>query len=684
MKDSVIAGTGNSRYLRTSISADTTWEDALTMLRAGTFPIDLAGINLAGFTTLGTALNSDTLLKSAVITALGLGADATPSDAWEAVLALIDAKADEDVVVTALSYNASTKTLTATINGASVTVATFNFTTPQEAAAVAPVQSVAGRTGDVTLTKSDVGLGNVDNTSDADKPISTATQTALNAKQDTLTFDTTPTSGSTNPVTSGGVYTEVSQLKSEISDVRNNSDVFLYGVKWDRLTNQLTRTFQAAGITTDTTNFCHKGSLNPNYDNPFDKIYPWSEMVVCNVDLVKYRSGNYSLKDCITAVYGDPDFTYVGTADLFVGRYRPKFWYANSEDADGNVYFTISQVERDGFIYSPEAIDGISFCIDAGNSKVTAGAGVPLTNITASTIHSRAKSSGFALQDIYTIDAQIALYLVEYANMNSQAAIGYGCSSCYRQNSDTIVNVSTADGHTSFTVSGSLTGIAYVGAMASFGASAGGTTYKGIVQSVSVSGSDYTFTLDRELAITDGMYFSIFGFTACEFDLTAEAIGNASGYIGTNEKANAFYRGALLYANRYSYILGVYRQSGTNHIWLCPKNLDPNDYDALNTSVHIDTGVALPELSADAWQTVGGNAQIVPGLGAFLVTGASSGSSSSPVGDQQYVPVPSTGSTILLFGCFAHDGWSCGVFGGRWLGVAGISYWNFAGLPILK
>ena len=34
------------------------------------------------------------------------------------------------------------------------------------------------------LTKSDVDLGNVDNTSDADKPISTATQTALNNKVD--------------------------------------------------------------------------------------------------------------------------------------------------------------------------------------------------------------------------------------------------------------------------------------------------------------------------------------------------------------------------------------------------------------------------------------------------------------------------------------------------------------------
>lgn len=45
------------------------------------------------------------------------------------------------------------------------------------------VQSVAGRTGAVVLTKSDVGLANVDNTSDANKPVSAATQTALNGKQ---------------------------------------------------------------------------------------------------------------------------------------------------------------------------------------------------------------------------------------------------------------------------------------------------------------------------------------------------------------------------------------------------------------------------------------------------------------------------------------------------------------------
>lgn len=58
------------------------------------------------------------------------------------------------------------------------------YTTEAEAAAAAPVQSVAGRTGAVWLEKADVGLGNVDNTADLDKPMSTATQTALNAKAD--------------------------------------------------------------------------------------------------------------------------------------------------------------------------------------------------------------------------------------------------------------------------------------------------------------------------------------------------------------------------------------------------------------------------------------------------------------------------------------------------------------------
>lgn len=46
-------------------------------------------------------------------------------------------------------------------------------------AQVNTVTSVAGKTGAVTLAKADVGLGNVDNTSDANKPVSTAQATAI-------------------------------------------------------------------------------------------------------------------------------------------------------------------------------------------------------------------------------------------------------------------------------------------------------------------------------------------------------------------------------------------------------------------------------------------------------------------------------------------------------------------------
>lgn len=56
------------------------------------------------------------------------------------------------------------------------------------------------------LDSSAVGLGNVDNTSDVNKPISTATQTALNAKQDTLVSGTSiKTINSASILSSGNI-----------------------------------------------------------------------------------------------------------------------------------------------------------------------------------------------------------------------------------------------------------------------------------------------------------------------------------------------------------------------------------------------------------------------------------------------------------------------------------------------
>ena len=53
-----------------------------------------------------------------------------------------------------------------------------------------PLKTIEGQSlegsGNIDLTKSDIGLGNVDNTSDLNKPISTATQTSLNLKANLL------------------------------------------------------------------------------------------------------------------------------------------------------------------------------------------------------------------------------------------------------------------------------------------------------------------------------------------------------------------------------------------------------------------------------------------------------------------------------------------------------------------
>jgi hypothetical protein len=58
-------------------------------------------------------------------------------------------------------------------------------------AQVNTVTSVASKTGAVTLVKADVGLAQVDNTSDASKPVSTATQEALDGKENILGTGTT-------------------------------------------------------------------------------------------------------------------------------------------------------------------------------------------------------------------------------------------------------------------------------------------------------------------------------------------------------------------------------------------------------------------------------------------------------------------------------------------------------------
>jgi hypothetical protein len=76
----------------------------------------------------------------------------------------------------------------------------------------APVQTVNGQIGTVVLGKTDVGLGNVDNTSDLSKPVSTAQQTALNLK------------ANLNSPTFTGTVSGVTAAMVGLGNVTNTSD----------------------------------------------------------------------------------------------------------------------------------------------------------------------------------------------------------------------------------------------------------------------------------------------------------------------------------------------------------------------------------------------------------------------------------------------------------------------------
>lgn len=72
MKDGIIKGTGNSRFLKSSIAETTTLQQLISMLRSGTFPVDFNGINSAGWDVVGTALNKANLLTDETAEALNM------------------------------------------------------------------------------------------------------------------------------------------------------------------------------------------------------------------------------------------------------------------------------------------------------------------------------------------------------------------------------------------------------------------------------------------------------------------------------------------------------------------------------------------------------------------------------------------------------------------------------------
>lgn len=458
-----------------------------------------------------------------------------------------------------------------------------------------------------------------------------------------------------------------------------------YGVKWDGESTFLTRTGDAADITTGTINFCHQGSVNPDYDNPFDDLFPWNEVKLCNIDISLYRalSTGQSLKDCVVAWEDDANFSY--THQYGVWQYRPSFYGAHYYDDDDQCHhWDISDKPCAGYIHYAEGISGrwigcdVILTID-GTSKhcLLPVTGMNLSNVTLANIHTYAKNWGATLDSLYSLDPIYLMYIVEYASWDSQTAIGNGVHDLYRQSSDKVQAASTG---TTVKVLAANAAACIVDAIMDFGTSNGGINIgRRYIVARAVDSQDSTIlniTLDSAISVNTDTFWSIHG----RINVADEQIGSKSGYIGTNGKCDAYYRGASLWANKWRYVLGAYK-STDEHVWIAQDTNEADEYDAINTSVHTDTGVVLASsngyIGKLGWIAKRGIASMY----AFC-TQVVSAIGNSFVKDYYYT---SPGyNRVLIVGGDATDGVYAGFLCCGWYVYSGRSYWYCGGRPSLK
>lgn len=155
-----------------------------------------------------------------------LAPDATLSEAGKAA----DAKAVGD----ALALKADKTELTAEVSRIDAALATKANTNDVNAAL-----ATKANTDDVTAAlalKADTATVNAGLSLKADKTELTA---GLATKQNVLTFDSTPTQGSTNPVTSGGIYQAIPALDDTLTVAGDAADAKITGDEITELKNEI-------------------------------------------------------------------------------------------------------------------------------------------------------------------------------------------------------------------------------------------------------------------------------------------------------------------------------------------------------------------------------------------------------------------------------------------------------------
>lgn len=102
--------------------------------------------------------------------------------------------------------------------------AVYNGTTFDKVDNSDAVFSVNGKLGNVVLEKANVGLGNVDNTSDINKPVSTAQQSALDLKANQSSISNIDNTSDANKPVSTATQTALDLKANKLTTVNNSTD----------------------------------------------------------------------------------------------------------------------------------------------------------------------------------------------------------------------------------------------------------------------------------------------------------------------------------------------------------------------------------------------------------------------------------------------------------------------------
>ena len=178
------------------------------------------------------------------------------------------------------------------------------------------------------VTKTHVGLGNVDNTTDANKPISTATQTALDLKLASATASTTyaPIASPTFTGTVGGV----TKAMVGLSDVDNISTTTIYSNQYVLVTG----TSRTISSTTDKFNVVEFNSSNPITVTIPNDTQDAGWPVGSSVEIRQIGTGQISIAKDAAVTYYAPDSQFksrVQWSSLFLEKRAANSWLVTGD-----------------------------------------------------------------------------------------------------------------------------------------------------------------------------------------------------------------------------------------------------------------------------------------------------------------------------------------------------------------